>query len=118
MENDNHELVVKVTPHQLAYMIESFHDFILTRLKWMCSGEYLDWREEVDFDVPQSVVNDMVNMYGYCLQAYRSQDDANQTLIEIVSFSDKQWGLLNTVHGAKTWEDVPVMRGADRDVFE
>lgn len=111
----DNDFQVKVSPHQLAYMIEAFHDFIIIRLKWCSSIEFVDWRTEVEFEIPQSVIGDMVNMYGYCLQAYRANDEANVELVEIVSFTEKQWELLNTIHTASSWDEVPVV---NRDVFE
>jgi len=110
-EEKNHELIIKMTPNQLAYMIEAFHDFILERLRWTLSKDYVQWRDEIEFEVPQSVVGDVVTMYGFCLQSYRAnvQIEPSKDFLTLVSFTENEWDMLNTLDAAKSWNDLPVI---------
>lgn len=107
--SENHELVIKMTPHQLAYTIEAYHDFIIERLRWVLSDKFKSWRSDIEFEVPQGVVGDVVNMYGFCLQSYRAHGEPSEEFVSLVSFTEKEWDLLNKLHAATSWADVPTV---------
>ena len=107
--SDGHELIIKMTPNQLAYTIEAYHDFIIERLRWAVSDKFVHWRKDIEFEVPQGVIGDVVNMYGFCLQSYRAHGEPNDEFVELGSFSEAEWDRLNDLHAAMSWADIPAV---------
>lgn len=102
-------VLLKLSPAQLAGVIEALHDAVLRRVRWSTvpNSDYQTWRT-LPLTTVQTVVDNMVSAYVESLMVFQEADFAkSESFADRFTLQSEVFDLLAAITAAETWDDVP-----------
>lgn len=101
---------LELAPRELAGVIESLHDGILSRMRWSvyADHEYLTWKN-LPLETVQNVLDGLIAAYTKSIMLYRESNFPKSERFESAFvFYPEVWDLLADITTADSWSGVPI----------